>query len=95
MQLGKLKESVEDCTSALQLDEHYVKAVIRRANSYMELEQFEEAVRDFELAHRLDKSNMEYRRMLQHAKVELKKSKRKDYYKVQHSSLHFDEKCQR
>ena len=71
-----------DCTSALELDDNYLKALLRRAKSYMELEDYEEAVRDYERAHRMDKSNGEYRRLLQQAKLELKKSKRKDYYKI-------------
>ena len=82
LQLKKYQESINDCTSALELNESYVKAILRRGNSYMEIESFEEAVRDFEHAHRLDRNNMEYRKLLQHAKLELKKSKRKDYYKI-------------
>ena len=67
---------------ALELDNMYMKALLRRAKSYMELEDYEEAVRDYEKAHRMDKSNGEYRRFLQHAKMELKKSKKKNYYKI-------------
>ena len=62
--MKKLKESVSDCSKAIDLDEGYVKAILRRAKSYMELD------------------NGEYRRLLQNAKLELKKSKRKDYYKI-------------
>ena len=80
--MGKLKDSVSDCTSALELDETYLKAILRRAASNMELEEYEEAVRDYEKAHRMDKTNGEYRRLLQNAQRELKKSKRKDYYKI-------------
>lgn len=77
-----MKESIADCTAALELDDTYLKALLRRAKSYMEIEDYEEAVRDYEKAHRMDKSNSEYRRLLQNAKLELKKSKRKDYYKI-------------
>ena len=51
-QLKKLKESIEDCTAALALDEKYMKALLRRAKSYMDLEMFDEAVRDYEAAQR-------------------------------------------
>ena len=47
-----MKESVEDCDAALNLDEKYMKALLRRAKSYMEMEMFEEAVRDYETASR-------------------------------------------
>ncbi len=80
--MGKLKESVADCTAALELDDGYLKALLRRAKSYMELEEYDRAVADYDKAHRMDRTNGEYRRLLQHARLELKKSKRKDYYKI-------------
>ncbi len=80
--MKKWKESIEDCTKAIELDENYLKAILRRASSYMEMEEYEEAVRDYERAHKADRSNGEYRRLLQNAKLELKKSKRKDSYKI-------------
>jgi len=80
--LKRLEDSIKDCTSALELDEKYMKALLRRAKSYMDLEQFEEAVRDYESAQRMDRSNPEVRQSLQQAKIRLKQSKRKDYYKI-------------
>lgn len=79
--LKKLEESITDCTSAIELDPAYLKAYLRRAKSYMDSEQYEEAVRDYEKITKMD-HNIEYRRMLKDAKLELKKSKRKDYYKI-------------
>lgn len=78
----KTEQSIADCTKALDLDPDYIKALLRRAKSYMETEQYEEAVRDYEAVFKLDKTNREYRHLLQEAKLELKKSKRKDYYKI-------------
>ena len=82
MQLGKFQESVSDCDEALKLDEKYIKAFARRGRSYMELEKYEEAVRDFEQLTKMERNNHEYRQLLSNAKLELKKSKRKDYYKI-------------
>merc|ERR1712025_1110519 len=65
-----------------ELDPNYTKAMLRRAKCYMDTEQYEEAIRDYERILKSDKSNMEYRQLLQEAKLELKKSKRKDYYKI-------------
>jgi len=79
--LGKMDQSVKDCSSAIELDENYVKAYLRRANSYQQTEQFEEAVRDLEKVYKLQKTP-EHKRFLQEAKAQLKKSKRKDYYKI-------------
>jgi len=80
--LKKFTESVNDCDEALKLDEGYLKALVRRGRSYMEMEKYEEAVRDFEQVHKMERGNHEYRNLLATAKVELKKSKRKDYYKI-------------
>lgn len=54
--LGRLNESVADCTSALSLDETYLKALLRRAKCYMDLNDFDEAVRDYEKASKMEKS---------------------------------------
>merc|ERR1711868_308474 len=78
----KTAECITDCDKALDLDPNYTKAMLRRAKCYMESEQYEEAVRDYEKVLKSDKGNMEYRQLLQEAKLELKKSKRKDYYKI-------------
>ena len=55
---------------------------MRRGRSYMELEKYDEAVRDFEQINKMERGNQEYRQLLSNAKLELKKSKRKDYYKI-------------
>merc|ERR1712156_1210277 len=80
--LKKYAESVSDCDKALKLDEKYLKALVRRGRSYMELEKYDEAVRDFEQINKMERGNQEYRQLLSNAKLELKKSKRKDYYKI-------------
>merc|ERR1712083_1209404 len=78
----KYAESVSDCDEALKLDEKYLKAFLRRGRSYMELEKYDDAVRDFEQINKMERGNQEYRQLLSNAKLELKKSKRKDYYKI-------------
>ena len=80
--LKKWNQAIADCTSAVALDDSYVKAYLRRAKCYMELEKYEDAIRDYERLHRMDRSNFEYRQLLSQAKNELKKSLRKDYYKI-------------
>jgi len=80
--LRNYQDSVADCNEAIKLDEKYLKAFLRRGRSYMELEQYDEAVHDFEHVNKLERGNPEYRACLSNAKLELKKSKRKDYYKI-------------
>lgn len=79
--LNKLNQTVEDCTTAISLNEDYLKAYMRRAKTYMDLEMYEEAVRDYECIFRKDQTR-ENKRLLDQAKLALKKSKCKDYYKV-------------
>lgn len=79
--LTKTREAIEDCTAALNLDETYLKALMRRAKCYMDIGEYEEAVRDYEKVCKIDKSR-ENKKLLQDAKMALKRSKRKDYYKI-------------
>lgn len=79
--LKKTEEAIDDCNQAIELDHAYLKAYITRARCYMESEKYEEAVRDYEKVFKMNRCR-EYRRLLEDAKLELKKSKRKDYYKI-------------
>ncbi|CAL9699657.1 unnamed protein product [Knipowitschia caucasica] len=79
--LKKVSEAISDCSSAIRLDDSYVKAYLRRAQCYMDTEQYEEAVRDYEKVYQTEKTS-EHKHLLKTAQLELKKSKRKDYYKV-------------
>ncbi|XP_028674549.1 dnaJ homolog subfamily C member 7 [Erpetoichthys calabaricus] len=79
--LKKLDQAIEDCSSAIKLDDTYIKAYLRRAQCYMDTEQYEEAVRDYEKVYQTEKTK-EHKHFLKTAQLELKKSKRKDYYKV-------------
>ncbi|KAG9323716.1 hypothetical protein KVV02_006439 [Mortierella alpina] len=80
--LARYEEAVQDCDASLKLDSTFVKVLRKRAECQLKLEQYEEAVRDLKSALEFDKSNRDIRRELQSAELELKKSLRKDYYKV-------------
>merc|ERR1712204_155064 len=60
----------------------FIKAYGRRIQALYGLDRYDEAVGDAEKALRLDPSSNDLKRQLQSAKVELKKSKRKNYYKI-------------
>ncbi|XP_049419489.1 dnaJ homolog subfamily C member 7-like [Epinephelus fuscoguttatus] len=81
VKLQKLDKAIEDCTNAIKLDDTYIKAYLRRAQCYMNTEQYEEAVRDYEKVYQTEKTS-DHKHLLKTAQLELKKSKRKDYYKV-------------
>ena len=57
VQMSKYKEAIADCNNAIELDETYLKAYLRRAKTNMDLENFEEAVRDYEKIVKMDKSS--------------------------------------
>jgi DnaJ family protein C protein 7 len=78
---GKLKEAIADCSVAIQVDEGYVKAYQRRGRCYQANDEHEEAVRDFEKVKTLNPTK-ETAAELREAKILLKRSKRKDYYKI-------------
>lgn len=80
--LGKNQEALDDCNRALELDPNYLKVLLRRAQIYMTMEKYEDAVRDYEKAHQMDEDNSDTASRLRNAKLELKKSLRKDYYKI-------------
>ncbi|CAG2240095.1 DNAJC7 [Mytilus edulis] len=54
--LGKSQQCIDDCTKAVELDDTYLKAYLRRARSYMDMELYEEAVRDYEKVNKLDRT---------------------------------------
>ena len=80
--LSKNVEAIADLTKATEMNEDYMKAFLKRGELHMLQKNYEEAVRDFERVKALDQSVQGLREKIQHAKVELKKSKRKDYYKI-------------
>ncbi len=101
--MNKLDDCIDDCSKAIELDDSYIKAYARRAKAYMDKEDYESAVNDYEKVYKLDKTKgkfkflfygtvfyvhlicgkkLEHLQLLKDAKLELKKSKRKDYYKI-------------
>lgn len=53
-----------DCSTAIQLDETYVKAYHRRASARMNLKQYKEAKQDLEKVLKLEPYNKEAKSML-------------------------------
>uniref|UniRef100_A0A1L8E306 Putative dsrna-activated protein kinase inhibitor p58 n=1 Tax=Nyssomyia neivai TaxID=330878 RepID=A0A1L8E306_9DIPT len=75
------KDAVRDCNAALNIKTNYLKAILLRAKCHTELEEYDEAVRDYEQALKVEKTP-EIKGLLRDAKFALKRSKRKDYYKI-------------
>lgn len=80
-------ECVADCGSAIELDESYEKAYAKRATSLLVLGEpsdVEAAIRDFEKLLELvpEEEHREYKKKIRAAQVQLKRAKRKDFYKI-------------
>jgi DnaJ homolog subfamily C member 7 len=81
----KLKEydlAKDDCDQALKLDPTYMKAKRTRAKATGEGGDWQEAVKDLKQLAEDNPGDNDIARELHNAEIELKKSKRKDYYKI-------------
>ncbi|XP_075989499.1 tetratricopeptide repeat domain 1 [Anticarsia gemmatalis] len=57
MKLEKYAQAAKDCTKAIELDETYLKAYIRRAQSYEATDKLDEALADFKKILEMDPSH--------------------------------------
>lgn len=83
--LIKLKQftaAIADCEKAILLEPSYVKARKTKANALGQSGNWEEAVREFKAIQETDPSDAGIAKEIRKAELELKKSKRKDYYKI-------------
>jgi DnaJ family protein C protein 7 len=81
IRMGLLNDAVAECTNALDINKNDTNALLLRAKCYMDLEDFEKAVRDYNTAFEMDISP-KTRRLLEDAELALKKSTHKDYYGI-------------
>ena len=82
--LGKHQEAVDDCNQSLELNPGFVKALRTRARAHLAMERYEDAVSDFKKAvEETPGGEAEaLKRELRSAEIDLKRSKKKDYYKI-------------
>jgi DnaJ family protein C protein 7 len=81
----KLKQydaAITDCEKAISLDPQYIKARKTKANALGLAEKWEAAVREWKAIQELDPEDRTIAREVRKAELELKKSQRKDYYKI-------------
>ena len=79
---GEYTAAVADCDAALAAAPRHIKALLRRAACKLELEDYKGAISDYEEAQAIEPEDQTIRQGLRNAKIELKKSSRKDLYKV-------------
>ncbi|XP_014256199.1 tetratricopeptide repeat protein 1 [Cimex lectularius] len=57
VKLGLTESAIEDCSKALELDDHYLKAYLRRAQLYEESDKLDEALADYKKILEFDPTN--------------------------------------
>ncbi|KAF2125696.1 TPR-like protein [Dothidotthia symphoricarpi CBS 119687] len=80
--LKKWTEAVADCDRALELDPAYTKARKTRAKALGESGNWDEALREYKAIQEANPSEPGIAKEIRNAELEMKKSKRKDYYKI-------------
>lgn len=80
--LKQYDTAISDCDEALKLDPSYTKARKTRAKALGESGDWEGAVRDLKALAEANPEDGSLRKEVRQAELELKKSKRKDYYKI-------------
>lgn len=75
-------EAIADCDEALKLDSTYAKARRTRAKAHGQLGNWDETVRELKNIAEANPGDGSIRKEIREAELELKKSKRKDYYKI-------------
>lgn len=81
-QLSQSKSAIADCERALDLDPSYTKARKTKAKALSEEGDWEAALREYEAVKEASPGDATIEREIRTAKLEMKKSQRKDYYKI-------------
>jgi DnaJ homolog subfamily C member 7 len=82
VQLKDYKGAISDCERAISLDPTYTKAKKTKATALGQSGDWEAAVRELKDLQEQDPQDGSIAKELRKAELELKKSKRKDYYKI-------------
>ncbi|KAI0202244.1 hypothetical protein F4808DRAFT_84083 [Astrocystis sublimbata] len=82
MKLKNYDDAIADCERAVSLDPSYLKARKTKANVYGQAERWEDAVREWKKIQEMDPEDRTVLKEIRKAELELKKSMRKDYYKI-------------
>uniref|UniRef100_A0A3B3RT25 DnaJ homolog subfamily C member 3 n=1 Tax=Paramormyrops kingsleyae TaxID=1676925 RepID=A0A3B3RT25_9TELE len=75
-------EAIEVCSDVLKTEPHNVNALKDRAEAYLQDEQYEQAIQDYESARQHNENDRQVKEGLEKAQRLLKQSKKRDYYKI-------------
>ena len=80
--MARYEEALADCDAAIALNSEYAKAYLKRGDIKMDMELWEEAVHEYSRLKHVAPQTPGLREKIRTAELEVKKSKRKDYYKI-------------
>jgi len=80
--VGRNDEAMADLQKALDMNAEYVKAYFKRGDILLSMEDYDAAIAEYTKVSEFAPQAPGLREKVKAAKLELKKSKRKDYYKV-------------
>ena len=80
--LKQFDEAIADCERAVSLDPSYVKARKTKAKAFGLASKWEDCVREWKSIQELEPEDRTIAKEIRTAELELKKSQRKDYYKI-------------
>jgi DnaJ family protein C protein 7 len=80
--LGNKQEALYTLNKAIKYNPRYAKALVKRGDMHLALEEYNEAVRDYSEASEIDSTGNNVQAKLKDAQAKAKKAKRKDYYKI-------------
>lgn len=80
--LKQYDEAIADCERAISLDPSYLKARKTKANALGLAERWEDCVKEWKALQELEPEDRTIAQEVKRAELELKKSQRKDYYKI-------------
>lgn len=82
LKLKRYADALADCEQSLELDPSYQKPLVTRAKVNIAMENYQVAIDDLKAALETSPEDRTLRQELRSAELELKKSQRKDYYKI-------------
>lgn len=80
--VGKNEDALTVLGKAINMNKEYVKVYMKRGDIYMVMEKYQEAVHEFTKVKELAPQTPGIREKVKNSQIELKKSKRKDYYTI-------------
>lgn len=80
--LGKNDLAIPALNRAIKYNPRYAKALVKRGEVNLALENFNEAIRDFSEASEHDSTGFGVQEKLKNAQAAAKRAKKKDYYKI-------------